>query len=92
MLGGPNGHEVVIHAGDIAVLRLGPDIAGWNRVGDFLVVGAYPRGQTWDICRQAPDTEATARMAALPYPASDPLQGAGGPLTQLWSKELSNGK
>jgi uncharacterized protein YjlB len=92
MLGGPNGHEVVVHAGDIAVLPTGTGHCRLEQSGDFLVVGAYPRGQTWDICRQAPDTEATARMAALPYPASDPLQGAGGPLTQLWSKELSNGK
>lgn len=41
----------------------------------FLVVGAYPQDQDWDLCREAPSEAARDRMAALPIPDCDPLDG-----------------
>jgi uncharacterized protein YjlB len=48
------------------------------------VVGAYPPGQTADLCRSAPTPEMIARIARVPFPRVDPVRGAGGPLTTLW--------
>ena len=85
MLGGENGHAVIVEAGDVLVLPVGTGHFLVHAEPGFLVVGAYPVDQHWDICRSAPDASAINRMRVLPFPASDPLTGKGGELVRSWA-------
>jgi uncharacterized protein YjlB len=87
VLGGEGGHEIEFRAGDVAILPTGIGYCKLDASSDFLVVGAYPPDQNWDICRSAPSQEAIQRMRKLPFPNSDPVTGPGGPLISLWTAE-----
>lgn len=87
-LGGESGEDFELAAGDVVVLPAG---TGHKRLsaksGDLLVVGAYPRGQSWDLIRDnEPEKKeaAVARIAQVPLAPSDPVHGRGGPLLEMW--------
>jgi len=75
-LGGPDGHAVMIEAGDALLLPAGTGHRCIEADDAFRVVGAYPVGQDWDLQREAPDAAMRARLHALPAPARDPVDGA----------------
>lgn len=80
-LGGPHGRQVEVAAGDALMLPAGTGHRCVSASGDFQVVGAYPQGLSWDICTEAPDEAARARIAAVPDPRRDPVTGEPGART-----------
>lgn len=84
IVGGPSGRVLRVHAGDALLLPAGTGHCLLSLAGGFGVAGGYPRGQQWDIRRDALTPAELRAMQALPFPASDPLYGAQGPLVEHW--------
>jgi len=84
ILGGEGNESLTVHAGDILVLPTGTGHCRISASDDFLVIGAYPTGEHWDICRSVATPEMMKRMRSVRFPASDPLTGAAGALPKLW--------
>lgn len=83
-LGGAEGQDVEISTGDVVVLPAGTGHRRITRSPDFVVVGAYPRGQqSYDLCRDR-TPEAEIRITKVAMPESDPVRGQHGPLLTLW--------
>lgn len=82
-LGGPHGRPLDVAAGDVLVLPAGTGHCALSSSDDFMMVGAYPRGQSWDMQRGDPAELEQVRhaIAQVPRPALDPL---GHPLQAFW--------
>jgi len=88
VLGGDGGRELGVHAGDVLLLPAGTGHRRLNASSDFLVVGAYPPGQSGDILRDAPSADIRAAISGLSRPATDPLSGREGPMLEHWRDGL----
>jgi uncharacterized protein YjlB len=86
-LGGENGAVVELCAGDVVVIPAGVAHKREAASADLLVIGAYPKGQSPDMCRagEAAHDKAAANVAAVPLPAADPVTGRTDPLLECWN-------
>lgn len=84
MLGGPHGKEVDVTEGDVLVFPAGVGHCSMRTDRKFLAIGAYPPDQEWDMCKTAADAAALERIKHVPLPESDPVEGSGGILLDLW--------
>lgn len=85
-LGGPDGREVEIHAGDVVVLPAGTSHINLGHSADYLIIGAYPPGHSPDMCygKDGERPQADREISRVPLPATDPVSGESGPLLDAW--------
>lgn len=86
--GGESGPRIDVAAGDAVLIPAGVGHKNLGSSRDLLVIGAYPPGQTWDLCRGEADERPRAlqNIARVPLPAVDPIYGADGPLLTYWHR------
>jgi len=84
--GGAQGQELELAAGNVAVLPAGTGHHGLWLSPDFVVIGAYPKDGTYDLCRgsQAEYARAVESIPKVALPQADPVYGKAGPLRSLW--------
>ena len=84
--GGNAGMVLTVRAGDVVVIPAGVGHQNLGASPDLLVVGAYPRGQRFDLCRGLPEErpQVLENIERVPPPAADPVYGAAGPLIEHW--------
>jgi uncharacterized protein YjlB len=90
-LGGEQGHDFELQAGDVVVLPAGTGHKCLSASDDLLVIGAYPPGQQWDVLRGAASDrpKALENIKRVPLPKTDPVYGEDGPLLALWTASSS---
>ena len=88
LLGGPNGREVRLSAGDVVLLPAGTAHKNLRHSNDYLIVGAYPPGQRPDMKYGEPEEyEATKESTAqVTLPEQDPVYGDNDGLLEEWER------
>jgi uncharacterized protein YjlB len=78
----------LIKKGDVVIIPAGVAHKNLDSSGKFKCIGAYPKGQTYDLNEGKKEEYANAikNIASLPLPSSDPIFGMHGPLLSQWKK------
>ncbi|UCD53099.1 MAG: cupin domain-containing protein [Phycisphaerales bacterium] len=85
--GGKRGVIATVEAGDAVVIPAGVAHKNLGSGYDFTVVGAYPKGQHYDMCygQEGERPAADQNIASVPLPQADPFGGPTGPLMHHWT-------
>lgn len=86
--GGEPGVTVPARPGDCIVIPAGVAHKLLEKAAGFLVVGAYPDGQSYHICYGRPGERPAAdrRIERVALPSRDPVRGDTGSLQELWGR------
>ncbi len=89
-LGGELGKVFVVEAGDVIVIPAGTGHKRLSSSFDFQVVGAYPDGMEYNLCKglETERPRVLADIRNVPLPLTDPVYGNEGPLTREWLKSI----
>ncbi|MDR8393011.1 cupin domain-containing protein [Aliifodinibius sp. S!AR15-10] len=84
--GGKMGEELQIRAGDVVTIPAGVGHCKVNSSMGFQVVGAYPNGQSWDLCtgKVSERPKVLQNIKSVPLPEFDPVTGEAEPLLGYW--------
>ena len=77
---------ITARPGDVIVLPAGTGHKKLSSRGTLGIVGAYPAGQSPDMCTPLIGTlkRHAAAIARVPLPPRDPVYGADGPMFSHW--------
>jgi uncharacterized protein YjlB len=86
MFGGKEGVAILVQPGDVVIIPAGVGHCNLSAGEDFKVLGAYPEGQTWDLCTGKPSErpQVLENIQKVPLPSADPIFGTDGPLVVQW--------
>lgn len=84
--GGERGIVTTLNPGGVVVIPAGVGHKNLGATPDFRVVGAYPLGQSVDICygKRGERPRSDENIARVPMPMADPVFGRQGPLLTCW--------
>lgn len=85
-MGGEQGEILSISTGDVMVIPAGVGHCKLESTSDFRVMGAYPGGQSYDLCTVKADErpKVLQNIRETPLPESDPVTGEKDPLYRYW--------
>ena len=85
-LGGDNGKAIKVQPGDVIIIPAGTGHKKISASDDFAVIGAYPDGRDYDLLTgdEGERPRADERIAQVPFPDNDPVQGSKGGIMELW--------
>jgi uncharacterized protein YjlB len=91
-LGGEQGEIFKIEKGDVVLIPAGVSHKNLESTGDFRVVGAYPKGQSWDMNygKENERPAADQNIKNVPLPDLDPVYGKSGPVIELWKHGMKD--
>jgi len=86
LLGGENGEEIAVEAGDVIVIPAGVGHKKLSQSDDFAVIGAYPDGHDYDLLtgKDGERPKADENIATVPLPETDPVLGKEGGTAEYW--------